>query len=87
MTSAIEDHCVKGMISTARPPLGIRGRQSRKALTQGPIYIEHSNRLETRSLPLHAHPGAIIMPLLRYPTALVGAALPSRDTPSKCGSL
>jgi hypothetical protein len=46
MTSAIEDHCVKGMISAARPRLGIRGRQSRKPSRWGRICVQQNNRLD-----------------------------------------
>jgi hypothetical protein len=80
ITTAIEDHCVKGMISTARPHLGIVGRQKRRnPLARGPVYIDHGSRTETRSVPIQTHPGAILMPVRGYPAALVGAALPSVD--------
>jgi hypothetical protein len=82
LTTAIEDHCVKGMISTARPHLGIAGRQKRRnPLSRGPVYIDTHARRETRSAPIGEHPGAIIMPIAPYPAALAGAALPDRDEP------
>lgn len=84
ITSAIEDHCVKALISTARPHLGIRGRQKKKkkTLSRGPIYIDQGYRTETRSVPLRDHPGILMMPVMDYPGVLLGADLPqNKDEP------
>jgi hypothetical protein len=78
ITGKTEDHCVKGLISTARPHLGIRGRQTKKtSLSRGPVYIEQPNRTETGSTLLHEHPGMLLMPVMPYPAALLGQSLPN----------
>ena len=82
ITSKIEDHCLKGLLSTARPHLGIRGRQKKSGLTRGPVYIERAGRIETTSAKVAQHPGLLLMPLMPFPTAMLGVAPPERgDSP------
>jgi hypothetical protein len=80
-TSAFESHCVNGMAYTARPHLGIRGRQKRSFSSRGRVLIDRGSYTESRSVPLHEHPGALIVPILPYPTALTGALPVDRDIP------
>lgn len=79
-TSGFETHCFNGMVMTVRPHLGIRARQ-RSFSTRGPVLIDHGSHTRSRSVPLHEHPGALIVPILPYPTALVGALPIDRDIP------
>ena len=76
ITSKIEDHCLKGLLSTARPHLGIRGRQKKSGLTRGPVYVERAGRIETTSAHISQHPGMLLMPLMPYPSAMLGQEPP-----------
>jgi len=78
ITGKIEDHCLKGLLSTARPHLGIRGRQRKSGLTRGPVYIERAGRIETTSVHITQHPGMLLMPLMPYPSALLGQMPPAK---------
>jgi len=78
ITSKIEDHCLKGLLSTARPHLGIRGRQKKSGLTRGPVYVERAGRVETTSAHVTQHPGMLLMPLMPFPTAMLGQAPPDK---------
>jgi hypothetical protein len=78
ITTKIKDHCLKGLLSTARPHLGIRGRQRKSGLARGPVYIEHAGRVETTSAHITQHPGMLLMPLMPFPTAMLGQTAPEQ---------
>lgn len=78
ITSGFEDHCVKGMIDTARYHLGLKGRRAKTPRTKAIAYIDHGDgKIEGRKVALDEHPSALLSLALNYPGVLVGSVKPA----------
>ncbi len=73
VTSAIENHCMLEMISTARPHLNIRGRQKSDFNRKGPVYVPKGPFISSVSVPIDKHPGALMIPALKVAGAFSSA--------------